>query len=474
MLWMAGILCLQAGFLCAAEEGLSTAQAKGVPGANRAEASPSARRAYPISEKWLIPRFTWHSQTSGAEYTQTFRAELVGTTGGDCSAEWRVTGPLTRAWHETPPRLHGTIASSFRPILKQPGEYTVSCTFVDQAGRQFPISWSLTVAAGASSPLGRKVEPSEPSTMVFIKGGTFLMGPPPGERALFAVPTREVQVGAFYMGKYPVTAYEFCDFLNERGNPDGRYLFEDEKVAELLHKGPELLEAGVPDDEFSSVARDQTTGMYSPRGGLRFVAANQVTWFGAVEYCKWLSQRNGRPYRLPTEAEWEYAARGPEGRKFPWGSDDPASRGNAERSLAEYGLMWLPHCVNVGSFPVAYTPNGIADMGGPDAQWCSDVCPPERCAMPAVIYAPRPSASDWAKPETAPRIVRGLGYGSNRHLLGLTYYWTMPAWENEGRPPGYGYKEIVFRVVMEPGARRQALRASALAPSYPVNASAGE
>jgi formylglycine-generating enzyme len=89
-----------------------------------------------------------------------------------------------------------------------------------------------------------------------------------------------------------------------------------------------------------------------------------VSWHEAVRYCEWLSGETGRAYRLPTEAEWERAARGGmEQKNFSWGDEPP-------QSLPDYAKRWL-----TGPEPVArYAPNafGIYDIGDNVHEWCSD------------------------------------------------------------------------------------------------------
>ena len=89
-----------------------------------------------------------------------------------------------------------------------------------------------------------------------------------------------------------------------------------------------------------------------------------VSWLQASEYCEWLAAKTSRPYRLPTEAEWERAARGGlEQKQFPWGDDPP-------QSLPDYSARW-----QTGPDPVArYAPNafGLYDIGDNVHEWCSD------------------------------------------------------------------------------------------------------
>jgi formylglycine-generating enzyme required for sulfatase activity len=105
--------------------------------------------------------------------------------------------------------------------------------------------------------------------------------------------------------------------------------------------------------------------------------AVNVTWKEAQAFCEWLSQKEGARYRLPTEAEWELAARGPDGRKYPWGNDAPVS----DQGLANWGDGKTPeswgrdgyvYTAPVGSFPAGASPYGCLDMAGNVWEWCLD------------------------------------------------------------------------------------------------------
>ena len=88
-----------------------------------------------------------------------------------------------------------------------------------------------------------------------------------------------------------------------------------------------------------------------------------VSWFEALAYCRWLSQQTGLAFRLPTEAEWEKAARGPDGRIYPWGNTWEAGRCNSEESNNK--------CTTpVGQYPTGASPYGALDMAGNAWEWC--------------------------------------------------------------------------------------------------------
>ena len=86
-----------------------------------------------------------------------------------------------------------------------------------------------------------------------------------------------------------------------------------------------------------------------------------VSWQDAVAYCDWLSQETGRSYRLPTEAEWEKAARGTDGRRYPWGNDWADGRCNVATS----------DTTPVNAHPAGASPCGCEDMLGNVEEWTS-------------------------------------------------------------------------------------------------------
>jgi formylglycine-generating enzyme required for sulfatase activity len=96
-----------------------------------------------------------------------------------------------------------------------------------------------------------------------------------------------------------------------------------------------------------------------------------VSWYEAVAYCNWLTAKTGKQYRLPTEAEWEKAARGPAtgpapGRLWPWGNRwDPTLCNNRESGPGR--------TAPVGQYPGGDSPYGVGDMAGQVWEWCSTI-----------------------------------------------------------------------------------------------------
>ncbi|AFZ01316.1 formylglycine-generating enzyme family protein [Calothrix sp. PCC 6303] len=175
--------------------------------------------------------------------------------------------------------------------------------------------------------------------MVYIPGGSFMMGSPEDEKDSLnrERPQHQVTVPAFYMGKYQVTQAQW------------------QAVAKL-----------------PKIERDLNPEPSRFKGENRPV--EQVSWYDAVEFCARLSKATGKEYRLPSEAEWEYACRAGTSTPFHYGETITSELANyaahrntyAEEPVGEYRRKTTP----VGSFP----PNafGLYDMHGNVEEWCAD------------------------------------------------------------------------------------------------------
>ena len=180
--------------------------------------------------------------------------------------------------------------------------------------------------------------------MVRIPAGEFVMGSAFGHGEPDELPAHRVWVDEFLIGRNPVTAAEWAQFLNSLGRPAPEY-FEASKQTTVVFR----------------------QGKFYPLLGCADHPANGVTWFGAESFCMWLAEKTKRPYRLPTEAEWEKAARGGlESQYYPWGNSSPESMAQFSLCFTEPRLTLSP----VGSYP----PNGygLCDVVGNVWEWCSD------------------------------------------------------------------------------------------------------
>jgi formylglycine-generating enzyme required for sulfatase activity len=178
--------------------------------------------------------------------------------------------------------------------------------------------------------------------MVRLPGGTFTMGSDNGladERPAHRVTLRE-----FSIDRRPVTNAEFAAFLDAVGtrNRSGQHLFDHDDDDARIHQRQGRWRADPAHEQHPAI---------------------EMTWFGARDYCRSLGKR------LPTEAEREYAARGLEGRIFPWGNDLPS------RTRAHYGAGW-GKTRPVGSLPEGATPEGVLDLAGNVHEWTSSIALP--------------------------------------------------------------------------------------------------
>lgn len=151
-----------------------------------------------------------------------------------------------------------------------------------------------------------------------------------------------------------------------------------------------------------------------------------VSWFDAVACCAWLSSLTGRPFRLPTEAEWERASRGGfEQKEFPWGDDCP-------ESLLNYSTRWKtgPEPVGTGE----RNPFGLSDIGANVHEWCADW-------FSADYYGVSPERNPQGPSTGTRRASRG---GSWRH-----YTKVSRCAARSSIPPEFQYADYGFRVACD-------------------------
>ena len=220
-----------------------------------------------------------------------------------------------------------------------------------------------------------------------IPAGWFAMGSEGGQET--ERPVHRVWVDSFFLGECQVTNAEYGGFLEVTG----------ENVPPLWD-----------DPNFNRPEQPVVS----------------VSWFDAVKYCEWLSEISGRKYRLPTEAEWERAARGGhEAKLFPWGDDPP-------QSLPNYAERW-----KAGPEPVRRSsPNSfrLYDICANVHEWCSDW-------YQADYYAYSPERNPQG-PDTGHR--RASRGGSWRHHIKVTRCAA-----RSSIPPEFRYADYGFRVACD-------------------------
>lgn len=187
-----------------------------------------------------------------------------------------------------------------------------------------------------------------------------------------------VRLDEFVIGKYPVTQAQFQIFVNDGGYTDKWkhcWPFLGWKWKEShRHTGPERF------DNLFNLANHPVVG---------------VSWYEAVAFCNWLAQKLHQPVRLPTEQQWEKAARGKDRRKYPWGSEDAMTYAN----YLDTGVLAT---TAVGIFPKGESPYGLLDMAGNVREWTTTTLRLSKLRSSGRSYVP-----DDTMDSLRSRIVRG-------------------------------------------------------------------
>jgi formylglycine-generating enzyme required for sulfatase activity len=227
-----------------------------------------------------------------------------------------------------------------------------------------------------------------PAGMILVPSGYFLMGSDDDEEAR---PRRKVWLSAFWIARHPVTNAEYKQFLEATGQ--------------------EMLSHWDLTMNWSDWDR---------------YPVNMISWYDAQAYAQWAG------VRLPTEAEWEKAARGTDGRRYPWGDELDLSR----------CLMWNPetrrHTAPVGLFtPEGDSPFGVSETVGSPAEWVADWYQRDYYALAPERDPPGPSSGKY-------KVQRG---GSTAFRYGSPHI--PPCFERDFRPPIEARPWLGFRVVCD-------------------------
>jgi formylglycine-generating enzyme required for sulfatase activity len=235
--------------------------------------------------------------------------------------------------------------------------------------------------------------PFEPE-MILIPAGDFLMGSDPAkdkDARDNEHPQHTLPLPDYYIARTPITNAQYAAFVNA-----------------MNHKQPKHWKRGAP-----------PTGKENP-------PVVYVSWYDAVAYCDWLAQLTGKPYRLPSEPEWEKAARGTDGRIYPWGDEwDPQLCNTKESGIGD--------TTPVGAYPQGDSPYGLLDMAGNVWEWT-------RTLHRDYPYDPRDGREDLEA--AALRVVRGGSFHHSRESARCAVRdWDFPGsvWNS------FGFRVVVSR-----------------------------
>jgi len=228
-------------------------------------------------------------------------------------------------------------------------------------------------------------------TLIRVSAGTFLMGCSTGQDN--ERPVHHVWIDEFLLAAHQVTNADYMLFVRSTGSPAPPFW------SEVTLNQPEQPVVG-------------------------------ISWHDALRYCEWLRTATGKNFRLPTEAEWEYAARGGrDGALFPWGNEQP-------QSLPDYHGRCAAHWQS-GPEPVGTAaPNdyGLYNMCDNVHEWCSDWYSPD-------YYAASPQRNPQGPDTGVRRASRG---GSWRHHIKMSRCAA-----RSSIPPEFRYADYGFRVACE-------------------------
>ncbi|MGA3172385.1 MAG: formylglycine-generating enzyme family protein [Chthoniobacteraceae bacterium] len=293
------------------------------------------------------------------------------------------TAPVRRAPAAQPPPA---------PVVKKPSEQHQTPRILEamHAERFSPLSRDLE----------RQKHPRFTSSigaeMLFIPSGTIMMGSNAEGAAPNEQPLSKTNISCFYISRFPIT----------------NALFE----------------------QFDAAHRSKRPGWADENHPAVYVSSVE-----AIKFCEWLSRHDGKKYRLPTEAEWEYAARGTDGRTFPWG--EKLNRGDlANFADCNTTFPWRDAEINdgfaetapVGKFPRGASPFGAEDMAGNVWEWCLDFYEP---------YKGKERTNPRSGLTVGRRIYRGGSWKSRASSLRTT--------TRNFNIPEYSANDVGFRIVCE-------------------------
>ncbi len=275
------------------------------------------------------------------------------------------------------------------------------------------------------------VRPKDGMVMMYVPAGSFLMGSDPLVDPLAEddeMPQHEVTLSAYWIDKTEVTVAQYKIYLTEMlGKDEGIGLQSDTSENPTLGHGNKHL--NIQRNIFQPVTFDE------PVFG--------VTWTEADAYCRWLS--HGQYWgRLPTEAQWEYAARSSESWIYPWGNNFDGARLNFGKTSTILGLA------PVGSFPEGASWVGAEDMAGNVWEWVSDWYG---------IYNDSPQENPLGLSEGAAKVLKGGSWVNDQQFVRSAYRGVSGLDVEQDSPKvdtlsTYGFRCVIFVITPTPTPTR--------------------
>ena len=257
--------------------------------------------------------------------------------------------------------------------------------------------------------------PQDQMTMVYVSTGSFSMGS--REEASDELPVHDVTLDGFWIDRTEVNNLHFAVFLNTMGNQE--------------EGGVTWFDTG---DEDAKI--DERNGEFAAWSETADHPVVEVSWYGAAAYCEWAGGK------LPTEAQWEYAARGPDGLAFPWGEDFDGEKANYCDKNCDFD--WKDEDYDdrngetapVGSYPGGASRAGALDMAGNVWEWVNDWYDSEYYADAAAENPTGPESGDR-------KVLRGGGWNSGSLDLRSAH--------RGSNDPDYSPANLGFRCVLPGG-----------------------
>jgi formylglycine-generating enzyme required for sulfatase activity len=284
----------------------------------------------------------------------------------------------------------------------------------------------LIIRGGGGGGGSISVSPVDGMEQEYVPAGEFTMGSADGDSQAVSdeKPQHRVYLDAYWVDRTKVTNAMFAKFVAASGY---------KTHAEEIGAAPVFNTASKQSEETTGANWQHPRGVDSDITGLEQHPVVQVSWNDAAAYCAWVGRR------LPTEAEWEKAARGTDGRKFPWGYQEVAGDllNFADRNLE---VDWAEKNINdgyqftapVGSYPSGVSPCGALDMAGNVWEWVADW-------YNESYYSSAPAQNPTGPASGEHRVLRGGSwYTGQSDVRAVNRY---------AAPPGYRNDHYGFRCV---------------------------